>query len=1178
MINKTLLDNTAGLRMVDKLRECVADPAIDTIRIATGYWDIPGMALLAGELRSFFDRPGARLKMIIGKDPYVYAKMLSRATVKSPDYPADFIRTDMDSLADKMTDEYREAFRLLMDNCRGDAPKIEIHIFKTGDDDERQFFHSKCYIFTSADDCARSMYAIVGSSNFTRKGLEGNSELNVLENDTYMIGAQPSPTRKGHIGWFDEKWAQSEEWTGEFLEQVLRASKPARKMEEEAAAAGFTPYEMYIKLLQLEFADVVDKDLGRQIEAYLPSGVRRLDYQIEAVKRCLGIMREHGGFMLADVVGLGKTVVGTLIAKHFASSPDDEGRGRRILVVTPPAILPGWDKTMKAFDREADEKLLPLVDFVTTGRVGNMVDDGQDDDTLDSGEFETELRGRDYGLIIVDESHKFRNSATQMYRALDTLIAETGLRTGVYPYVGLLSATPQNNRPSDLKNQLCLFERNHADSTLRKADGGNLDSFFARVGGEYEALIGRKSDIAPDERRARLNALSADIRNCVLADILERRTRTDLTKYYAADLAAQGIVFPTIDGPRELPYVMDEELARLFADTMRIIAPTDEDKAHGDEWLRYYRYRAIEYFADPANERKHAGRGDRGVGDVARQLATIMQILLVKRLESSFAAFRKSLLNLKNYTQNMMQMWENDTIFVCPDIDVNAELDCEAKGKRAGHKVTFDECLRDVEAKMNRLTKRGKNAKRRNAKYRRSDFRSEYADLLRKDYEIISALCDRWDTNTEDPKFDTFKERLNTELFAPDKNTEGKLVIFSEAIDTVRALERAVKAKGHRPLVVTAANRDDAQPDIERNFDANYTGEWRDDYDVIITTEVLAEGVNLHRANVILNYDTPWNSTRLMQRIGRVNRIGSRAGRVCVFNFMPSAEGDAEIELVRKAYTKLQAFHSLFGEDSKVFTSDEEVAHFDLAQAIDGEESPMEKYIHELKAYKEAHPDRYRQIEQEAEWQMAQTGGDGQTAYFVVRAPQSARLAIRIGMGDDAGRPEVVSKLDLLEGLRPADGAAAAPLPANWAELTGEATRAYSQYFVRMNASRAGSKSADAKGILAGLGRTPGLARESMGLLADARSLVNRGNPDIIGKVVALGRELADTQSRLFALGQQDIDEVIRQEIGRLVARVETKQGEPVVEIGSAKHVAEIGVPKEELAVATQVKLLHFAA
>ena len=129
---------------------------------------------------------------------------------------------------------------------------------------------------------------------------------------------------------------------------------------------------------------------------------------------------------------------------------------------------------------------------------------------------------------------------------------------------------------------------------------------------------------------------------------------------------------------------MDDELARLFADTMSIIAPSEVEKIRSDEWLRYYRYRAIEYFVDHANEQKHMARGNRGVGDIAGQLATIMQVMLVKRLESSFTAFKRSLLNLRRYTDNMISMWERDTIFICPQIDINRELDYVAKTEQRG--------------------------------------------------------------------------------------------------------------------------------------------------------------------------------------------------------------------------------------------------------------------------------------------------------------------------------------------------------------------------------------------------------------------------------------------------------------------------------------------------------------
>lgn len=1161
-MNKTLIDNSENLKMVDKLKECINgnDRKINTIRIATGYWDIPGMALVADDLKAFLERKDATLKIIIGKDPFVYANILKVPEFKDKSYPKDFIRADFDRIGNNLRDEYRKTFQLLLDYCKDEEEdsKIQIHTFKTDENDESQFFHSKCYIFTTDDDDDEEMYAIMGSSNFTKKGLEGNSELNVLETDIPFINYHSpkgtNATRKGHIAWFDDKWEHSEPWNKEFLEQVLKKSKPVKQMErekEEAEAAPFTPYELYVKLLQIQFGDIVDKNLSQQIEAYLPAKVHKLSFQIEAVKRCIGIMHEHGGFMLADVVGLGKTIIGTLIIKRFLSTPEDDGRERKVLVITPPAIQSGWKKTIADFDKESEDKISPFIDFITTGRIGNVEeeDEADDDDENDSGSFSGSLQEKNYGLIIIDESHKFRNSNTIMYQSLDELIQNIGANTGVYPYIGLLSATPQNNRPNDLKNQIYLFERNHNESTLKKAEGGNIEKFFADVSREYDILIDRKNTMPDKERRRRLDEVSKKLRDCILTDILERRTRTDIKNYYENDMKEQGIVFPNIVGPIDLQYVMDDELAQLFSDTMRIIAPSYEDKQRSDSWLRYYRYRIIEYFADPSNEQKHTGRGNRGVTDVARQLATIMQILLVKRLESSFIAFRQSLKNLLRYTDNMIRMWENDTIFICPQIDVNKELDFETKSRKQGKTVTFADCVEDVRAKIAKLDEQGNNDRGQNAEYRRKDFKEEYIRLLKQDYEILQDLFYRWSDNSEDPKYDAFKENLEPELFNPHKNTSGKLVIFSEAIDTVESLKRAVKNKKHKPLVITAANRDEMEHTIAENFDANYEGEWKNDYDVIITTEVLAEGVNLHRANVILNYDTPWNATRLMQRIGRVNRIGSKEPYVYVYNFMPSAQGDAEIQLVRKAYTKLQSFHILFGEDSKIFTDDEEVRHYDLQKAADGEESPLEKYVYELKRYKAAHPERYEQIEQANDnWEMAVA--ESGTAYFLVKAPKSARLAIRIKQGQSA---EIISLLDLLEDMRVPENARRNPLPDNWNTLNDQAKKAYNEYFVRINRSRAGDKATKAKEIIVRIGSQLNLSRHSITLLQNARKMVNQGSFDMIRKILVLDNEINDPNPQLFEIGQQDIDAVIEREIGKLAANVELKQGKAVIQLGLVK-------------------------
>ena len=1150
-MHNNLIDNSSdALSMQQYLKRCILAEGVDKIQIATGYWDIPGMTLVLNELKSFLEREETSFELLIGKDPYVYSSMIKNPKYKDATYPYDFIRTDIHDL--EIKEEYEDVIKLLLKY--GGSSKIQIRIYTKNSKEEDEFLHSKCYIFSGSS----HSFGIVGSSNFTKKGLLGNAELNYLETDPARITARPThgSNAKGHICWFEEKWKLSKEWTQEFLEQIIKKS-PIYIDIQKNTAQEFTPYEQYIKLLQLQFGDVVDKNLGQEIEGYLPAKLHKLDYQIEAVKRCISIMHEHGGFMLADVVGLGKTIIGTLIIKRFLSVPENDGRERKVLIITPPAIQSGWKKTIAIFDKDSDEKIAPYIDFITTGRIPNVTEEDDweenDDDSTDSGEFVGTLQDKNYGFIVIDESHKFRNSTTFMYRSLDELIIKIGSNTGVYPYIGLLSATPQNNRPNDLKNQIYLFERNRNDSTLKKAESGNIEKFFADVNREYDLLINNRSNITEEERKQRLEAVSKKLRDCVLSDILERRTRTDVEKYYKEDMESQGLVFPKIVGPNTLKYIMDDELAQLFSDTMTIIAPNQNERLLTNEWLKYSRYRAIEYFVDPANEQKHTGRGNRGVNDVARQMATIMQILLVKRLESSFTAFTQSLFNLRRYTENMIRMWENNTIFVCPQINVNQELDYEAKTKKRGRKVSFNDCVEEIRVKIQKLTNQGRNERGQNAEYERNDFKEEYYSQLKEDHNLISNLCDRWAKNSQDPKFDAFKENIKPELFNPEKNTSGKLVIFSEAIDTVQALARAVKAKGYKPLVITAANRDEMEKTIEENFDANYEGEWKDEYNVIITTEVLAEGVNLHRANVILNYDTPWNSTRLMQRIGRVNRIGSKEPFVYVYNFMPSAEGDAQIELVRKAHTKLQSFHILFGEDSKIFSDEESVVHYDIAKAIEGEESPMQQYVYELKQYKETHPERYKQIEQTNEgWEMAQAING--TAYFIVKAPRSAKLAISIHTAQDSqSKAQIISLLELLEAMRVDESAQRIALPDNWQQLSVDAIKTYNQYFVHINRSRAGDKRTQALQIIVKLYNNDKISEKSKELLKNTRKLVDKGSPDIIKKILAIGQVLEEKKPSLFTIKQQDIDEILEREIGKLVTNVESKQGEASIILATIK-------------------------
>ena len=1174
-IKNTLLDNSENFRMVDYLNTLITDEDCKEICIATGYWDLKGTKLVYESLMNFFER-GGKLRLLIGEEPLIRMSQFHDNHPTLEKFPDFYIQHDINQL----TEEYLPVAQMLVDNTTFDmsmdSSNSQIQIRVYGQQGEnKKFLHAKCYIL-KGDVGSDFAVGIVGSSNFTQRGLEDNAELNYMESDAIRVDFQTEiSARKSHVAWFEKMWNDEscEDWTGRFIQDILLKApiakdiqpkpEPAEEPAEEISPAPLTPYELYIKLLQSKYGDIVDKGLGQMIESYLPNSDEKnihysaYEYQIDAVKTCFSIMHEYGGFILADVVGLGKTVVGTLLIRHFIQFPDKEGRERKVLIITPPAIQSAWKRTIADFDAVSEIKIEDYVDFITTGSLGNLVDD-PDNDSADTGDFESDLKYNNYGLIIVDESHKFRNSETRMYRLLDDLIAEIGSETGLYPYIGLLSATPQNNRPNDLKNQIYLFTRERNNSKFKKAKSGNIESYFAEINREYAALINPKKNIydgeqfvsedqlTPEQRRERLKALSLKLREDVLDYVMVRRTRTDVKKYYGADMKKQGIDFPDISGPHSLDYQMSPSLAKLFYDTMNMIVPHESFLFDDPNYICYYRYRAIQFLKNPEEKIKYAARGSRDADTLAEQLAKIMQILLVKRLESSFSAFLQSLQNLKHYTDNMREMWKNNTIFICPDIDVNAELDYKAKSIKKGCRVTFQDCVEDVRKKIDKLNEQGRNEDGSNREYTRDDFNPTYYDLLTSDFDIIDDLCDRWGKNSEDPKLDKFKDALMQTLFNPETNHPQKLVIFSEAIDTVDSIIKAAEAKGfeNKVLRVTAANRDELENTIIENFDANYKGEWKEDYQIIVTTDVLAEGINLHRANVILNYDTPWNSTRLMQRIGRVNRIGSKEKFVYVYNFMPSLQGDEHIDLVNKAYTKLQSFHTLFGEDSKIFSDVEEVAHYELNTQITETESPLEKYLFELKEYKTANPERYEQIEQMEEGLQMATSEDG-VGYFVVKAPRAIDFYVAVDSTAEEGTP--ISWPEMLQRFKSDPEVMPVELPTNWNDMCKEAERVVIAELESVRIRQSSSKRATkAKGIIIDLKRSQQMSPESRKLLNAADALIRKGNPDMVNCILIIGEAVA-RQNTLIPYTQDEFDDYIKKHLSKIVEHVQLRNGKPKV-------------------------------
>ncbi len=639
-----------------------------------------------------------------------------------------------------------------------------------------------------------------------------------------------------------------------------------------------TPYELFIKVLIDAFGDQVEDDFTIQ----LPDGVKDLKYQKDAVIQGYQMLLEHNGCFLADVVGLGKTMIATMIAKRYIEA---NGRNTNILVVYPPALEDNWKGTFKLFG------IRKHAQFVTNGSLSKILE-GKD-------QYKDK---EDYDLIIVDEAHGFRSDSASKYDELQKICkapcSNPGLLRSIQKRIMLLSATPLNNRPEDLLNQLLLFQ----NSQTCTIDGvPNLKAFFTPFIMDYKKLMKERENRNVTED---VDKLYDDIRKKVIDKVTVRRTRNNIINDidYNNDIKEQGITFPSILPPVPLEYKMSAVTSKRFFETLATLS--DEENP---EHLEYARYRAIEFLKPEL--RSQFGNAVH----IAQTLAGIYRVHMVKRLESSFYAFKKSLATLLRITEDMIKMFDEDKIVIAPELNVK------------------DLMMKDMELDEIIEFAISKGYNKSDFLFKAEDFDPSFKEMLENDIKLLKVLNADWANENEDPKYDEFKAHLTNEFLNKKINPEEKLVLFSESVDTLTYLYGRLtkELKLNDVLMVTAKNRDSMKKCIKENFDANDDTASRK-YNIIITSDVLAEGVNLHRANVIINYDSPWNATRLMQRIGRVNRIGSKADNIYNFMFYPSKQGDREIKLYANALVKLQGFHSAFGEDAQIYSKEEIVKQFEM--------------------------------------------------------------------------------------------------------------------------------------------------------------------------------------------------------------------------------------------------------
>lgn len=610
-----------------------------------------------------------------------------------------------------------------------------------------------------------------------------------------------------------------------------------------------TPYELYLKFLYEYFVDKIDLDKQElEYDELRPLGFKELAYQNDAVRDAKSKLDKYGGVFLSDVVGLGKTYMAALLANELKG---------RTLVVAPPGLLD-----------EANPGSWPNVFRQFGVRGWKAISIGSLDDVLSEAQ--------EYRNIIIDESHRFRNENTQMYSKLFDIC-----RTGGKKKVILVSATPLNNRPIDILSQIKLFQDVHK-STLPNPQVRDLEAYFNRLQEKLKDLD-RREDKEEYLRIVKEN--SNDIRKNVLQYLMVRRTRNNIVKYYGQDLKRQKLKFPEVEDPRPLIYTFDKNLDEIFNKTLKLIR----------EDFTSSRYTPLLYLKKDLDQPTEISQ---------MNMETFIKTLLLKRLESSFWAFKQTLNRFIGYYERFIKEYQNGYVYI---------------SKKYSSKIF--ELLDDEEAEeVEKIVKEGKAEK-----YTAADFKGEFIEKLQSDLETLNKIWEMWKEVNDDPKIDKFVERLSKDRILK----ENRLIVFTESKETAEYLGNELQKRlSIKVFPFSSLSGEEVRRNVIENFDANSKTQ-RNDYQVLISTDILSEGVNLHRSNVVINYDIPWNPIKMMQRVGRINRVDTKFDEIYTYNFFPALQVDNEIKLKEAAEAKIKAFIEMLGNDSRLLT-DEEIKSHDL--------------------------------------------------------------------------------------------------------------------------------------------------------------------------------------------------------------------------------------------------------
>jgi ERCC4-related helicase len=693
------------------------------------------------------------------------------------------------------------------------------------------FLHGKAYIVTGVPNLGA--IGIVGSSNFTHAGLTTNRELNaVLKQSSAVRELQE---------WFEQVFSKSKDYKKELLEILTRFTRE------------YSPYQIYIKVLYEALKDRLSADLGEEYAK--PSPIALADFQRDGYLAAKEILEANNGVLIADSVGLGKTFLALRLLDDYAYK-----ERQTALVICPAAIR---DTIWRPY---LEEHAIP-------SKVVSMEEVSREDFPVEEYV--------DYKVIVVDESHNFRNPETNRWQNLFEIASSKPNEKKII----LLTATPVNNTAWDLFHQLRLLTKDD-DRFLLVAGIESLEKYFRKA----------------EEKR--------DVLYEVLEALAVRRSRQFIRKNYpGAKIDGKEIRFPERKIQTIRYSLKDTYGAQLYTKVATMI-----------EGLNLAPYQIDCY-------RKRKEQDQELWMTLGRQqaLASIMRVLYLKRLESSVEALRISLSRLQNFLRYFIRALEDGRLLSAKTY--RKWLQTEGNDEEgAEENADFSRFVENLEAIPKDL-------------YDIEAIRHK----VNEDLSALEGVLKELEEQRKDKKLETLERLLVS------KELEGhKIIVFSYFKDTARYLYRHLtktsSLQGERiDIVDSSVHPEDRRRKIEHfSPKANKKDLMpEDEIRILISTDVLSEGQNLQDADVVINYDLHWNPVRMVQRVGRLDRLGSPHSVIHVANFFPEEELEDLLGLLKRLTQKIDEINQTVGLDASVLGEVPNPKEFNILRKLEQEDATV---------------------------------------------------------------------------------------------------------------------------------------------------------------------------------------------------------------------------------------------